>query len=247
MARSTDPLASLLADDHGESLFDALDDVQFWIKDRAGRYLRVNRALLRNYGFADAAAVVGKRDDELFPPHLAQQYQGDDRQVLAGRPLRDRVELVARPDRTAGWHLTNKVPLRGRDGRVVATAGITRDIDASAVALAPFDRLGPVVEHLRRHYHLPLDKRRLARFVGRSVRSLERAFASAFGTSVLQYQRKLRLHHACRSLVDGAQPITAIALAVGYGDHSHFTRDFRRAFAMSPRAYRRRWARTVEL
>ncbi len=231
-----------LGDEHGESLFEALDDVQFWIKDRAGRYLRVNRALLRNYGFADAAAMTGKRDRDLFPPHLAEQYERDDREVLAGRPLRDRIELVGRPDHSTGWHLTNKIPLRARDGRVVATAGITRDLDSGAQELAPFSRLGPVVEHIRRHYRLAVDKRHLARLVGRSVRSLERGFASAFGLSVLQYQRKLRLHHACQALVAGSESITAIALAVGYGDHSHFTRDFRRAFGIPPRAYRRRWA-----
>ena len=231
----TSALYAVLGDEHGESLFEALDGVQFWIKDRAGRYLRVNRALLRNYDFADAAAMLGKRDHELFAPHLAQQYEHDDTQVLAGRPLRDRIELVARPDHSTGWHITNKIPLRARDGRIVATAGITRDLDSSAIALAPFSRLGPVIDHIRRHYRLALNKRQLARLVGCSVRSLERAFASAFGTSVLQYQRKLRLHHACQSLVSGGEAITAIALSVGYGDHSHFTRDFRRAFRMPPR------------
>src|SRR3954464_10057912 len=77
-------LYALLGDEHGETLFDFLADVQFWIKDAAGRYVRVNRGLLMNYGFPDESAIVGRTDRDLFPPHLADQYQRDDRTVLAG-------------------------------------------------------------------------------------------------------------------------------------------------------------------
>jgi AraC-like DNA-binding protein len=100
-----------------------------------------------------------------------------------------------------------------------------------------------VVERLRHDYAEPLDKPRLARLLKLSVRSLERRFVAAFGIGLLAYQRLLRMRRACQALVGGDDSITAIALSLGYGDHSHFTREFRRLYGIPPRAYRRRWSR----
>lgn len=244
---ATDALFADIGSEHGESLFEFLEDVQFWIKDRGGRYVRANRALFTNYGFSDAAAIIGKTDHELFPPHLATQYEQDDREVLAGRPVRDRIELVARPDHSTGWHVTNKIPLRSRTGQVIATAGITRDLTLHSTSGAAFNTLQPVIEHIRTHLDQPLQKPRLARLLGLSIRSLERRFVAASGLSLLTYQRTLRMHRACQQLVSTQMPITTIALGIGYGDHSHFTREFGKRFGVSPRIYRQRWYRGEDL
>jgi AraC-like DNA-binding protein len=236
--------ATLLAQEHGESLFDALEDVQFWIKDAQGRYQRANRALLANYGLRDERAVIGHSDRELFPPHLADQYVQDDRLVLSGRAIRGRIELVSRPDRSTSWHVTDKIPLRGRDGRIIGTAGITRDLDGASIVGKPLGVIQPAVAHLRAQVHLPLNKRLLARLIGRSVRALERRFLSAFGMTLVAYQRQLRMQRACHLLITGEAQITHIALEVGYADHSHFSRVFRRVFNLTPRRYRQRWQRS---
>lgn len=250
MKPSPTPLARLyaaLGDEHGESLFEFLPQVQFWMKDRDGRYLRVNRALLQNYGFADPAAMVGRTDHELMPPHLAAQYVRDDALVLGGAVIRNRIELVARPDHSTGWHATDKIPLRSRRGAIIGTTGITRDLDASAVAANSHGTLGPIVDHIRKHYAEPLDKGYLAHLLRLSVRSLERRFRAAFGTSPLHYQRKLRMHQACNLLVTTGRAITDIAHDLGYSDHSHFTREFRRGHGLPPLAYRQRWTRHASL
>jgi AraC-like DNA-binding protein len=237
------PSFPALGDEHGESLFDSLDEVQFWVKDVGGRYLRVNRALVRNYGFPDSAAVLGYTDRELFPPHLAEQYVQDDREVLGGMIIRDRIELVGSAEPGATWHVTSKIPLRDRRGRIVATAGITRPLDERSATGITASALATVVERLRRDYAAPLDKRRLARLLKLSVRSLERRFVRAFGIGLLAYQRRLRMRRACEALAGGDESITSIALSLGYGDHSHFTREFRRLYGVPPRVYRRRWSR----
>ncbi len=71
-----DPVASLANLRHEEiaSLFDFLENTQFWIKDKQGRYLRVNRAFHLNYSIADPADVVGLTDFDLSPPYLARQF-----------------------------------------------------------------------------------------------------------------------------------------------------------------------------
>lgn len=236
-----------LGHEHGEGLFDLLPDVQFWIKDLALRYVRVNQALLHNYGFSEASSMVGKTDHDLMPPHLAEQYLRDDVAVLDGQVIHHRIELVARPDHSTGWHITDKIPLRSRSGRIIATAGITRDLDASEVANTTHGTLGPVVDHLRAHFSEPIDRHYLAHLLRRSVRSVERQFRSAFGISLLQYQRKLRMHRACELLIGSDQPLTTIAYELGYSDHSHFTREFHRWHALTPHAYRQRWHRRVSL
>ncbi|MBA3707406.1 MAG: AraC family transcriptional regulator [Planctomycetes bacterium] len=246
-AKSTAAISALDAElgaEHGQGLFEFLTDVQFWVKDAHGRYLRVNQALLMNYGFNDAGAVLGKTDRDLFAPHLAEEYVRDDRAVLAGRAIRGRIELVARPDHSTGWHVTDKIPLRSRSGRIVASAGITRDLHgrtASAIS-AEVRALAPVVEIIRARYTEGLDKPRLARAIRLSCRSLERRFVAAFGMPLVKYQRSLRMHQACHLLVSSRKPITDIALGLGYGDHSHFTREFGKRFGVSPRVYRARWS-----
>ena len=44
-----------------ESLFDALPDVLFYVKDPEGRYLWANRTLIDRTGLAGLQAVVGRR------------------------------------------------------------------------------------------------------------------------------------------------------------------------------------------
>src|SRR3954468_13967250 len=75
-------------------LFDFLPEVQFWIKDRHGRYEWVNVEFLLNYALERREEVIGRTDFDLSPAHLAAQYDADDQLVLAGDPVINRVELV---------------------------------------------------------------------------------------------------------------------------------------------------------
>src|SRR5438132_7037067 len=87
------------------ALFDCVEDILVWVKDRDGRYCWVNRAFLMNYamdrhrsearaGFED---LLGKTDYDLSPPFLADQFRLDDEQVLTGKRIVNRIELVGQP------------------------------------------------------------------------------------------------------------------------------------------------------
>jgi AraC-like DNA-binding protein len=65
-----------------------------------------------------------------------------------------------------------------------------------------------------------------------------RAFTDAFGRSPFAYRGELRTEEARRMLRAGL-PIKAIAAELGFVDHSHFGRAFRRATGSSPGAYQR--------
>lgn len=64
-------------------------------------------------------------------------------------------------------------------------------------------------------------------------------FRSATGISPWEYLLRLRIDAAKQLLRDSRLGITEIALAVGFADHSHLTKAFRRREAMTPSAYRR--------
>jgi AraC family transcriptional regulator len=79
----------------------------------------------------------------------------------------------------------------------------------------------------------------LAQRIGMHPVYIARAFRGRYGCSVGEYARHLRVERARRLLHHTRQSLSEIALRAGYSDQSHLTRDFRRAFGLSPGAYRR--------
>lgn len=223
-------------------MFDHLPTVQFWVKDRQGRYLTMNRACLLDYGFTDVEEAIGKRDADLSPAHIATQFRLDDERVLKGEHIVNRVELVGRFDHTAVWCMTDKVPLHDARGRIVGTAGVARPLTKDAELPATTDSaLARAVTFLREHLAEPLHNATLACHVGLSVRVLERRFRDAFHLAPQQYLRRLRVRLACHPLVYSESTLADIAAAHGFCDQSHFGREFRRETGMTPREYRERF------
>lgn len=222
-------------------LFDEIPDAQAWVKDARRRYLWANRAFLRNYAMASLDEVVGRRDEELSPAHLAAQFREGDEAVLAGLAVRNRLERIGRYDHTATWCLTTKLPVRDRRGRALGTVGITRPLEPAEIERRGDLRLGAVIALMTRHLHGTVENRRLARAAGMSVRAFERAFAAEYGMSPQRYLRRLRLQAASRLLVSTREGLAEIAASCGFADQSHFTREFRRLTGTTPGRYRERY------
>jgi AraC-like DNA-binding protein len=73
----------------------------------------------------------------------------------------------------------------------------------------------------------------LSLLAGTGVRQLERQFRDDVGLSPKVFSRIVRLQSALRRIRDGL-PLSHVALACGYYDQAHMTRDFRQLAAMSP-------------
>lgn len=223
-------------------LFDALPDVQAWIKDAQRRYLWVNRAFLLNYGMHQLAEVLGKTDDDLSPAHLATHFREGDEAVLAGQTVQGRLELVGRFDHTASWCFTTKRPVRDAKGRIVGTAGITRVLDATQIDQRSDIRLGVIIALMTRRLGQSITNTEMARTTGMSARAFERSFAREYGLAPQQYLKRLRIQTACRLLVDTRESIAHIGLRCGFADQSHLTREFRRVTGLTPGSYRETYA-----
>jgi AraC-like DNA-binding protein len=226
-------------------LFNHVDDVRVWVKDREHRFCWINRASLLPYAPDDPAGrgILGKTVHELFPSFLADQYHLDDDYVLAGNRIVDRIEMNLLPDGTSVWHVTNKIPLLGRDGEIIGTAGITRPLDRAAAGGSAETEFGAVLTYMRDHHDAQITNGQLARLAHMSQRSFERKFLSCFHLSPQAYLRKLRMRMASHALVYSNQPLSVVAANCGFVDQSHFSREFRRHFGRTPREYRRHYTR----
>jgi AraC-like DNA-binding protein len=232
------------------ALFNCLEDVRVWVKDCEGRYCWVNRAFLMSYAMAHQPgaatagpeAVLGKTDYDLSPTFLADQFRLDDEHVLTGKRVVDRIELVGEPDGMTVWSVTNKIPLVDAGGAVIATAGMTRRLDSPERGIVPGTEFNPVLAYMRYHYDSPITNQQLAGLAHMSVRTFERKFRSAFHLTPKKYLRKLQMRMASRALVYTNQPLASVAQSCGFVDQSHFSREFRRHFGRTPRAYREHYS-----
>ena len=231
-------------------LFDGIEDVIAWVKDREGKYVWVNQAFAVNYALSAPRSespvhpeeIIGKTDYDLSPSGLADAFRADDQSVLAGNRIMNRLELVALPDGSTTWSVTDKVPIRDAKKGIIAVAGITRPLAPGAAAKAIKSGLPAALALIRESFRLPLSNTDLANAARMSVRAFERKFRSDFHVSPQEYLRRLRMQMACRALVYTSESLAEIASACGFADQSHFTREFRRRMGETPRGYRDRSA-----
>lgn len=78
----------------------------------------------------------------------------------------------------------------------------------------------------------------LAKLTGRSPCAFSRLFKKHTGTTFSQHVNHLRIHQACKLLVDGNLSITEICFKVGFNNVSNFNRHFLAQKGVSPRRFR---------
>lgn len=222
-----------------EALFDCLPDMVFFIKNRRGEYVVINRTLVERCGRRDKRELIGRRADEVFPVPLGRKYLAQDQQVLAsGLPILDQLELHFYPNGTRGWCVTNKLPLRGRDGAMIGLFGVSKDLQAANERSADFSQIAEAVRRIQTQYAEPLTVRELAKHARLSVYQFEQRIRRIFHITAGQLIQKVRMDAAVQRLRDSDASIAAVAVECGYSDQSAFTRKFRQTIGCSPTEYR---------
>ncbi|MFK5924980.1 MAG: helix-turn-helix domain-containing protein [Verrucomicrobiota bacterium] len=221
-----------------ESLFDYLDDTQFWIKDKHGYYLKVNRAFQINYSLASVEDAVGLDDFDISPPWLAEDFRADDQRVLQGKRVINRIELVGGFDMSTRWFRTSKLPVHDEQGEIVATTGVTQLLPGLLAADFPIPGLRSALSAMQQKPSLAWTNGELARHSGLSVSAFERSFRRHLQISPMQFLKRLRLSQAAAALVRTEQQIAEIAEECGFCDQSHLSREFKRFFGAAPLKWR---------
>lgn len=225
-------------------LFDHIENLQFWMKDLQGRFVWVNLSLLVNFGLQKRSQVIGKSDFDIADATLASQYRADDEEVLKGRPIRSRVELVGRFNHTSLWHITSKIPLQNSAGVVVGTAGVTMPYRQQDMK-RPDSGLSNAIEYIIRHHGDQITNRNLAKACHVSLRVFHRRFLETYHTSPHEYVRQYRVRASCNALVFSSKSMAEIAQQFGFSDQSHYSREFRRLMSEAPSSYRNRFQKGI--
>ena len=230
--------SQLSADSAFYQIFNHLPDVAFFAKDAQCRIIGASRLFFERFGFHSEAEILGKDDFELFPRTLAETFREDDEAVLAsGQPRLNLVELFFNRQGLPDWYITNKLPLRNREGAVVGLMGTTHSYESRKAVLRPFLHLERAVEYIRAHFREKISVEKLAQQLHLSPRQLHRKFVDTFGVGPQAFILKLRIQAACEALQDENQMIADVAAAVGFCDQSSLTQTFHRLLGLTPRQY----------
>jgi AraC family transcriptional regulator len=98
--------------------------------------------------------------------------------------------------------------------------------------------LSQAEELIRTHFLDSLDLDAIGGPIGVTALRLARRFREHYGVSPATYVRQLRIEWAADQLAAGSGSISEIALAAGFADQSHFTREFKRQAGLPPGRYR---------
>ncbi|MCE9638746.1 MAG: PAS domain-containing protein [Betaproteobacteria bacterium] len=110
------------------SIIDSSPDA-IHVKDRAGRYVIMNKATMRLRNVASHADVVGKTAYDFFPETSAAAIEAEDRAIMnTDRPLLECQRKSREPNDPDRWVSMSKLPLHDGEGAVAGLVTINRDI-----------------------------------------------------------------------------------------------------------------------
>lgn len=95
-------------------------------------------------------------------------------------------------------------------------------------------RIAEAIERFRKEFNQPLRIEDVARELGMSVSGFHHHFRALTAMSPLQFQKHLRLQEARRLMLGEGLDAASAGYQVGYGNPSHFTREYKRLFGAPP-------------
>ena len=220
-------------------LFDAMEHVQFFVKDAQGAFMAANRTLVHLLGFDVEEEIIGLTDFDIHPPHIAKRLRQDDWNVMFHRkPLVDHVEALFNDPARLAWHSTTKLPLLDVNDEVIGIMGVTRPCPPPEPQQDSLPApLREVVEQVRQHYASPLRITKLAASVGISPRRLNELFQAFYRMSAQQFILNTRVYATMDDLLHTRKSFSQIAHDYGFVDPSAFSRHFRSLTGMTPRDF----------
>jgi len=95
-----------------------------------------------------------------------------------------------------------------------------------------------VIKYVENHYHEKIYIAELAKQCQISIYQFSRVFKREKGITFREYLIKYRVNKACELLQESILLVGDVGFAVGFSDHSYFTRVFKQHVGVSPSDYR---------
>lgn len=115
-------------------MHNTMDDA-IYFKDVLSRFIWVNDVLVKRLGAESSEDMYGKTDFDFFTREHAQQAFDDEMRIVrSGKPLLNVEEKETYADGHVSWASTSKMPLKDKQGRIIGTFGISRNITAHKLA-----------------------------------------------------------------------------------------------------------------
>ena len=115
------------------TLMDNLPD-HIYFKDLESRFIRVNIAQSKFLGLNDCDKAIGKSDYDFFTEaHARMAYDDEQTIIQTGQSMtkEERLVLANSPD---SWVYATKLPIRNKEGKIIGTFGISREITERKLA-----------------------------------------------------------------------------------------------------------------
>ena len=103
----------------------------------------------------------------------------------------------------------------------------------------------PAINYINRFYDKEISVTELAELCKLSVSHFRRVFKEKTGFTPLGYRESVRIHWAKQLLISDFFTVSEIAHKLGYYDIYHFSKDFKRYTAMSPKEYVKNYKKTA--
>lgn len=219
--------------------FDLIPDILFWVKDKKSRIIYANQHFIEHQGYSTLEQIRLKTDFDFSPQHLAFQYVNDDKRVMEGFIVTDRLELNQTSSGELAWFSTSKKILLDDNNAIIGTYGVTRHLAKTSKALSHVRAIEAPVEFIREHYHRYISIEELAELAHLSVSALERRFKKHLAKTPNQFINEVRLENARKLLVETRLPVSQVAYQCGFSEPSYFTKQFRRLFGEIPSQLRK--------
>jgi len=219
-------------------LFELVPNIGFYMKDLSGRLMVINRWNCTTCNIPNEMAAIGKTSYDFFPTPFADEYYTTDMTVMkTGKPLLNTV--YHSPDYSAKPIICHKVPLYDRNNKMMGVATAYYFVDAASNRLDWNAHLADVVEYIHEHYAEQVKSETLAQIARISETHLKRIFNRLFGMPPSEYVILTRINAARHLLETTGRTVSDIAQEVGFYDHSHFIRHFKRLRGCTPNQYRK--------
>ncbi|HSA03193.1 MAG TPA: PAS domain-containing protein, partial [Candidatus Paceibacterota bacterium] len=101
---------------------------RIYFKDTQSRFIKCSATVAVGLGINSPEQAVGKTDADFFTEEHARAAFADEQRIMkSGKPVIGLVEKEVWLDGHESWVLTNKMPLRNKDGQIIGTFGISKD------------------------------------------------------------------------------------------------------------------------